>query len=151
MVAQAGQPARAPRAASAPSRAGARRSPQRRPKLRATCVSSRAEPSRSPRASAPRPRPWHSRRSPAPRWKDAPDTANEGRQRGSLAASPGDSGFHGRGSSVGSARRDLLLRLALGEPCGDLVASARPHAHPSWEDAASLRRGRCVCAVCVYG
>ena len=70
--------------------------------------------------------------------KDAPDTANEWRQRGSLGASRGGTSFRGRGSSEGSARRDLPLRLALGEPPGDRVANPRPHAHPSREDAASL-------------
>lgn len=72
---------RAARAASAagcgPSGAGARLLPRRRPKLRAARVWSSSEPSRPRRVNPRRRGRSHPRRSPAPRCKAAPDTANE--------------------------------------------------------------------------
>lgn len=57
--------------------AGVRLLPQRPPRVPAACVSSRSEPSRARRENTPPGGRSHPRRSPAPGWKDAPDTANE--------------------------------------------------------------------------
>lgn len=122
-----------------PSWAGARPLPRHRPKLRAAAVPSSLEPRSPLSVNTPCRGHSHPRRSPAPRGKDARDTANEWRQRGSLGASRGGTRFLGRGSSVGSARRDSPLRLAWREPPGGRVANPRPHAHASGEDAAAGR------------